>query len=349
MMNKRVWILLPLLLLVSEIGCAAEQLAAASLPSLQLKTRVQQPYVVRKHDTLWDIANHFFKNPHQWLKIWERNLTITNPDLIYPGNKIWFDNSNRAKSGGLSTIRPQPEVVMRPVERVSSSLDQSMVLGVLARQDLISPDAVHGVGYVLDGRDGRLHFATNDEIYIHLDHTAVAGDVFDVFRLGEAITEPGSKQSLGILTLHLGQLQVLSKSGAIYRAKVVRAFEEISRGNFLRPARSITASITPSSPTHKVQGRIIHIRNNAAEAGQNQVVAVDIGTSDGMKQGTELHVFHKGREVKDPMGDTMVRLPSERIATLIVISPQQAGSLALVIQSSTSINLGDEVRGEPSE
>ncbi len=56
-----------------------------------LKPNVSQPYIVKKGDTLWDIANHFFKDPHRWLQIWERNLYITNPDLIYPGNEIWFD------------------------------------------------------------------------------------------------------------------------------------------------------------------------------------------------------------------------------------------------------------------
>ncbi len=56
-----------------------------------LKPDVSQPYVVKPGDTLWDIADHFFKDPHRWMQIWERNLYITNPDLIYPGNKIWFD------------------------------------------------------------------------------------------------------------------------------------------------------------------------------------------------------------------------------------------------------------------
>ena len=50
-----------------------------------IKPDLPQPYIVKKGDTLWDIANYFFKDPHKWLKIWERNLYITNPDLIYPG------------------------------------------------------------------------------------------------------------------------------------------------------------------------------------------------------------------------------------------------------------------------
>jgi len=322
--------------------------AAEMQPSgLQLKANVQQPYTVKRGDTLWDIADHFFKDPHKWLKIWERNLTITNPDLIYPGKKIWFDEKRGDKTGGLTTIHPQPQIIFKPVERGNRALDQSIMLGALARQDLISLNAVHGVGYVLDGRDGRLHFGTDDQLYIHLDQPAASGDVYDVFHQGEVITAVDSDQPIGLLTLHLGQIQIVSKSGNIYRAKVVRAFEEISRGDFLKPAKKLHTRITLSAPEKKVQGEVIHIRDNAAEAGQNQIVAIDIGKNDGIKQGTELQVFKKGRVVKEPSGTTTIQLPSEQIATLIVISPQQVGSLALVIESTVSINLGDEVRGEP--
>ncbi|MDX8413959.1 MAG: LysM peptidoglycan-binding domain-containing protein [Mariprofundales bacterium] len=338
-------LLLLLLLLLSMVGVSS---ADAQQPSLlQLKPSVQQPYQVKKGDTLWDIANHFFQDPYKWLKIWERNLTITNPDLIYPGKKIWFDGQNGGKTGGLTTVHPQPQIMIKPVERGSAALDQSMILGALARQDLISLNAVHGVGYVLDGVDGRLHFGSNDQIYLHLDGSAVSGDVYDVFHQGEVITAADSDEPIGLLTLHLGQVQVLSQSGGVYRARVVRAFEEISRGDFLKPAKEFHTRVTPLPPEKRVQGRVIHIRNSAVEAGQNQIVAIDIGQGDGVKQGTELQVFKKGRVVKDGSGEETVQLPSERIATLIVISPQQAGSLALVTQSSNSINLGDEVRGEP--
>ncbi len=342
-MNQLRLLLLPLIILLAGVAAAVEPPAA-----LQLKPDLQQPYIVKKGDTLWDIADHFFRDPHQWLKIWEHNLTITNPDLIYPGNKIWFDGRKQATSGGLTTVRPHPQVRFKPVERDSAVLDRQLVLGVLARQDLIAPQAVHGVGYVLGARDGRLHFGVHDQLYIRLDKPAAAGDLFDLYRPGETITPPGSAQPVGMLILHLGQLQVESKSGDIYRAKVVRAFQEIDRGDFLRPARVTASSITPAPPAHRVQGRVIYIRDNAAEAGQNQVVAIDIGTADGMRQGTELQVFQQGREVADPKGDATVRLPSERIATLVVISPQQRGSLALVTQSATSINVGDEVRGAPA-
>jgi hypothetical protein len=45
-------------------------------------------YVIKKGDTLWDLAFQFLGNPFEWQKIWQINSYITNPDLIYPGNTL---------------------------------------------------------------------------------------------------------------------------------------------------------------------------------------------------------------------------------------------------------------------
>ncbi|MDX8393733.1 MAG: LysM peptidoglycan-binding domain-containing protein [Mariprofundales bacterium] len=57
----------------------------------EINVNITQPYIVKSGDTLWHIASIFLKNPHRWIKVWENNAYITNPDLIYPGNEIWFD------------------------------------------------------------------------------------------------------------------------------------------------------------------------------------------------------------------------------------------------------------------
>jgi LysM repeat protein len=45
-------------------------------------------YTIKQGDTLWDIANAFLKDPFLWPFIWKANPDITNPDLIYAGNKL---------------------------------------------------------------------------------------------------------------------------------------------------------------------------------------------------------------------------------------------------------------------
>ncbi len=46
------------------------------------------PYTIKQGDTLWDISAQFLKDPFLWPLIWKVNPSISNPDLIYPGNAL---------------------------------------------------------------------------------------------------------------------------------------------------------------------------------------------------------------------------------------------------------------------
>ncbi|NTW60754.1 MAG: LysM peptidoglycan-binding domain-containing protein [Nitrospirae bacterium] len=45
-------------------------------------------YEIRQGDTLWDIANAFYRDPFLWPLIWKSNPSISDPDLIYPGTAL---------------------------------------------------------------------------------------------------------------------------------------------------------------------------------------------------------------------------------------------------------------------
>lgn len=51
------------------------------------------PYIIKRGDTLWDIAHTFMKDPFLWPFIWKANSSIENPDLIYPGGSLTIPNS----------------------------------------------------------------------------------------------------------------------------------------------------------------------------------------------------------------------------------------------------------------
>jgi len=311
-----------------------------------LKQNLPQPYIVKKGDTLWDIANYFFKNPEKWLKIWERNLYISNPDLIYPGNEIWFDVKKKKKSGGLSKVRPQPKVINKPVEKLEATIDASKLLTALARQDFIQPDAVEGVGYILDSEDDRLNYGANDNLYLKMNQSVSDGDVFDVFRTGDPIKDPDSGDVVGVLVNHLGQIEIQSKAEGVYRGIVLQTFEELSRGDRLKPAKQINTRIVPSHPSGSPVGKVLYIRNNAAEAGQNQVIGISLGSGDGLQPGTALSIHRAGRMIKDRVGGGSIQLPEEKIGEVLVLVAQGDASLALVVESTSSINKGDAVRNK---
>ncbi|MFQ5581328.1 MAG: LysM peptidoglycan-binding domain-containing protein [Mariprofundaceae bacterium] len=310
-----------------------------------LRPNLPQPYIVKKGDTLWDIANYFFRDPEKWLRIWERNLYISNPDLIYPGNEIWFD-IKKQKKGGLTKVRPQPQIIVKPAERLEAEIDPSRLLTALKRQDFIQPGDVQGVGYILDSEDERINYGANNRLYLKLDVPADEGDVFDIFRTGDPVREPKTGKVVGVLVNHLGQIEVTSKSGDIHRGVVLNAFEEISRGDRLKPAKDIDTRITPSYPGGEMLGQVMYIRNDAAAAGQNQIIGVNLGLSDGMQAGTALSIHRAGRLVPDSIAGGSVRLPEEKIGELLILVPQKDASIALITKSTNPINIGDSVRNQ---
>jgi len=332
---------------VLPLQATADSLAMSQeVSEADIKPNIPQPYIVKKGDTLWDIANYFFKNPHKWLKIWEKNLYISNPDLIYPGNEIWFDVKTKKKSGGLTKVRPQPTVINKPVEKLEPVIDTSKFLTALARQDFIQPDAVEGVGYILDSEDDRLNFGADDHLYLKMNQSARDGDLFDVFRTGDPVKDPDTGKVVGVLVHHLGQIEIRSQDGGIYRGVVSRIFEELSRGDRLKPAKQIDARITPSHPSGTTVGKVLYIRNDIAEAGQNQVIGINLGAGGGLKAGTALSIHRAGRMVKDKVGGKKIRLPEEKIGEILVLVAQTNASLALVVESTAPINIGDVVRNK---
>jgi len=335
------------LAMITLPGPAQLQAAETVMTQDDVRPDFPKPYVVKKGDTLWDIANHFFKDPWKWLKIWERNLYITNPDLIYPGNEIWFDPSRLAQ-GGLTTVRPQPAIVSGPVERLEPAADNSQLLSALLRQDLIQPDAVEGVGHILGGQDERLNYGIHDMVYLSLNGSAAAGDAFDIFRTSDVMHDPATGKPVGVLVTHLGRVRIDSQENGVYRASVTEAFEEISRGDRLKPARDIDPNIVPVAAAAGASGHIMYIRNANSEAGQNQVCGITLGSSDGLKSGMMMGIFRPGRLISDPVTGKPVQLPDERVGDMIVLVPQAHASLAMITGSNASINIGDRVAGGSS-
>jgi len=51
------------------------------------KDKKVEVITIKKGDTLWGLAKLYYKDPFMWKKFQEFNI-ITNPDLIYPGEKL---------------------------------------------------------------------------------------------------------------------------------------------------------------------------------------------------------------------------------------------------------------------
>lgn len=67
-----------------------QQQNVQAAPAQATAASPEQPgkYLIRQGDTLWDIANAFYRDPFLWPLIWKSNPAVSDPDLIYPGNTL---------------------------------------------------------------------------------------------------------------------------------------------------------------------------------------------------------------------------------------------------------------------
>ncbi|MDQ6980879.1 MAG: LysM peptidoglycan-binding domain-containing protein [Ghiorsea sp.] len=349
-MKLELRILILALLLSPSLLFADAFLMPGTVAKSELVKPFPQPYVVKKGDTLWDIAEEYFADPEKWIKIWEQNLYVSNPDLIYPGNEVWLRMKEVKKK-----VQPKPEVVTlepriiyKPAQRIEKEIDTKIFLTALARQDFIRPDAVEGVGHILDSEDERLNYGALDRVYLTLDVKANPGDIFDIYRTGDPVynkTEDGKKMA-GYLVKHLGRVEVTSVESGVYRGIVLEAFEEIGRTDRLKKTHEIDYNIEPTYPEGPLLGHVMYIRDDAAEAGQGQVLGIDLGLKDGLEPGAILGLYRQGRLIRDKTyeEETFQALPEEKIGEIIVLVPQDNASIVLVMRSSAPINTGDMVQ-----
>ncbi len=310
-----------------------------------------QPYIVKKGDTLWDIAEEYFADPEKWIKIWEQNLYVSNPDLIYPGNEIWLRMHKPKKVVKRSppVVKLEPKIIYKPAERSEKAMDTSTLMTALARQDFIDAKEVEGIGHIVDSEDERINYGANDKVYLVLDVRAKPGDRFNIFRTGDPIfdlDDLGNKVLAGYLVNHLGTVEIISEEAGIFRGMITQAFEEIGRTDRLKRALPNDYKIKLEYPTHALYGHVVYIRGNTVEAGQGQVVGIDLGSDDGLRAGSVLGIYRPGKLVVDKVykEKTYRALPEEKIGEIIVLAAQEKASVALISKSSSSIHIEDLIQ-----
>ncbi|MBH1430927.1 LysM peptidoglycan-binding domain-containing protein [Stenotrophomonas maltophilia] len=368
-----------MLLRFRTVVAAAMLTVAAYATAVEVNGGHPDTYVVRKGDTLWDIAARFLQKPWLWPEIWQANPQIANPHLIYPGDVLSLAYLDRVTVAAQPGPRQEAPIDAIPLAQVEPFLKQLSVV-----------DSIKQLPYVVGLEDSRLRASGGDTVYVRLAEAQV-GQRWAVVRPTVRYAQPKPTEDLtangdvtpgsgnlwkaynapnarrGVLGYELAQVAtgtITQIAGGKVEASTLVLDKnvggrEVRAGDRLVPveARPYDLQFVPHVPAAGVEGvdvRVLAVTDMFTAGGPRDVIAISAGRAQGVDNGTVFSLWRPGRHVAHRMkyptssrmddalgtGAGLVSLPDEYAAHAMVFRTFDNVSYALVMQGVKPVRVG---------
>lgn len=315
-------------------------------------------------DTLWDITEHYLKDPFKWPNVWKMNPYIRNPHLIYPGNTVKLTPDGIEVLGpedmlaeglekvGLepgqkvTVLEPEPgqeakkPVVEKPVPKGPSVKDHA-----LGRSGFVTQKELDASGAIVKPREDKILMTVEDTVFLSFaDASGVRkGGRYTVYSAGRKIVHPETGKPLGYEINILGSLKV-TKDGGTVEAVIDEAFKEITPGAKVRPYSEPVREVEITRAAAEVSGVIVMALEGKENLSAGDIAYLDKGSVDGLEKGNMMRIFRPVARAADPMrSGRSVTLPPLELGTLVVLDTGERTATAVVVRGLRPINWGDRV------
>ena len=348
---------------------AAVLTVAAFGAAAQLRSDHPDSYVVKRGDTLWDIAGRFLQRPWLWPEIWQANPQIRNPHLIYPGDVISLAYLDRVGlQAGPRAEGPVNAVPLGEVEpflkdlRVVDSIDQLPYVVGLEEDRMRSSNGqlayVRGLEGIAPGQ--RYLVVRPEKRYRHVDRAGYCCDLFqteDLDARGQHMREPGTMWSNWVFpsknTEFLGYELMTQSTGTVTRGEVggIQAStvlldsegREVRVGDRLIPveAQPYDLQFFPHPPKLQVEyGRlqVMAVADKMSSGGPHDVIAISGGLLQGIDNGTVFSIWRRGNSVSDKVKAGLDRDEDVTMFEQKVRLPDEFAGHAMVFRSFDKVS-----------
>jgi hypothetical protein len=345
-----------------QMRATAQQTAQAGVPLEDLSPNAPDSHTVKRGDTLWDISKLFLKSPWRWPQLWGMNLDqIRNPHLIYPGQVLVLDKSGGRARLTMGQAGPDGTVKLSPrirAEGLTDSAIPSIPLNLIApflnEAVVFNANELANAPRVVAAPESRVIMGRGDRAYVRGELGGLSD--WRLFRQATPLIDPTTKEVLGYEARFVGTASYVREAGTAPSAdgkgsvavpatfEITAVKEEGGVGDRLAavPPRDFS-SFMPRAPSKPVAGQVVKVYGDGLNAGQNQVVAINRGTNDGMERGHVVAVLRDGERRVDTTyaKPEAIKLPDERHGLLFVFRVFDRVSYALVLQVQQPVVAGD--------
>ncbi len=322
------------------------QVTADEQTPLALKPNAPTTYTVVKGDTLWDISALYLDSPWLWPRLWQVNPEIDNPHLIYPGDKLtlfWRDGQPVLSLKPMRKLSPQVRVLEK---QAVPTVQEGLVLPYLQSDRLMAKTALQGSVRVIGSSEGRQYLTKQDQLYISGVHSEKKWGIYREV----AQYQRDDEVMVALRLVAVGELAMTG--GNFSGLSLQEQNQEILANDIALPEvdleeRQLSTTFYPQPAPAGSEARILGSLEGSQYAGQNQVVVIDQGRSDGVAQGSMFELYQAAVQVKAKQDsstflserlNTDVQLPSVKVGALMVIRPYERFSLALITNSLAPIS-----------
>jgi LysM repeat protein len=337
-------ILLTLVLFVAAVACFRPALAQDEEPTV---------YVIKKGDTLWGLSDRFIKDPYYWPNLWANNPPITNPHLIFPGQKVKIYSDRIVIEPAVPPEQPaMPEAAVTPAAKApAEEMAPAKTFTVRGATGFLMEKEVSAAGYIIATHQNRHIVGEDDIVYTDIGkaHGGKVGDRFSIFKNMGAVSHPVTNVIMGYKIIPLGALQLSELEDKTSRAIVTKSFLEIEPGSFLLPYRDRRREVALKAAAGDLSGYIIETQTGNKAIAAGDVAFLDLGTSQGVEVGNMLYVAREVVPDQQYVHGTVDKLPEEVVGAVVVVETGAKTSTALVVKSIDTIYIGDRVELKKSK
>ncbi|KGI76772.1 LysM peptidoglycan-binding domain-containing protein [Oleiagrimonas soli] len=342
----------------------------------QLRADHPDTYVVKKGDTLWDISARFLQKPWLWPEIWQANPQVHNPHLIYPGDVL-----NLSYDGQHVMLKPR----MREVGSAIPAIPLDDLKMFLDDMRVVSSDKLKASPYVVGFEENMPRGVTGQFVYVR-GLQAQPGQRWAIVRpthmfrsFDDAPTRVahaldsnvamingpwqedsredghyGKGDEIGVEVRVIGTAKML-RGGDPATLLVTDSNREIRAGDRILPVndKPYDPYYYPHAPKSVPDNaHVIAFTDSLSSAGKHEVVALSIGSSDGVDNGQTYSVFAPGETIHDDVASSSmqrsigdhVKLPDEFVGHVMVFRTFDHVSYGLIMDGVRPVHTGDILR-----
>lgn len=316
--------------------------AAPTVAQEAQDTLASRTHVVRRGDTLWDIAQSYLADPFQWPQIYDLNTNIiADPHWIYPNQELVLPGSLLRPDlppdvlGVPVSYEPGTDEILEPDERATVIADIDL------RQPLMTPTEYLGLPWLADPRalpwagrvvglmdpavrelDMPTMLKPYDRVHVgRLTQTVVPGDTLQVVRVERTV---GLNRQI-IRPLALLEVESVGEDGAI--SHVVRMYGEARRDDpvLVTGVLPPLAAGEPAPVQAGPEGELIAMIEEQPLYGTTDIGFVTLGAGT-VAIGDELEVY-----LPRHRANTVDVVPAQRVGTVRVVRVEDATATVRVL------------------